>query len=111
VCVRRFFCLNAACSRRIFTERIAPLAEPHARRTVRLGGALLKIAWALGGEAGERQSKAHGMPVCAATLLSLLRQTREADLPPPRVLGVDDWVVLQKRGRKKLNESDPLQFS
>ncbi|HEY4387765.1 MAG TPA: ISL3 family transposase, partial [Ktedonobacteraceae bacterium] len=91
VCARCFFCLNAACSRRIFTERIAPLAKPHARRTVRLGEALLKIAWALGGEAVERQSKAHGMPVCAATLLSLLRQTREADLPPPRVLGVDDW--------------------
>ncbi len=70
---------------------MVPLAKPHARRTVRLGEALLKIACALGGEGGERQSKAHGMPVCAATLLSLLRQAPEGDLPTPRVLGVDDW--------------------
>jgi transposase len=91
VCVRRFFCLNAACGRRIFTERIAPLAEPSARRTRRLCEALLEIAWAEGGEAGARQSKAHAMPVCATTLLSLLRQAREAALPTPRVLGVDDW--------------------
>lgn len=91
VCVRRFFCPNSACGRRIFTERMAPLAKPYARRTVRLCEALLKIAWAEGGEAGARQSKAQGMPVCAATLLSLLRQAPERDLPTPRVLGVDDW--------------------
>jgi transposase len=91
VCVRRFFCHNTACGRRIFTERLAPLAEPYARRTLRLREALLEIAWALGGEAGEHQSKAHEMPACAATLLSLLRQAREVDLPTPRVPGVDDW--------------------
>jgi transposase len=89
--VRRFFCLNRACPRRIFTERMASLAKPYARRTLRLYAALLRIAWAEGGEAGARQSKAQGMPVCAATLLSLLRQAAEADLPTPRVLGVDDW--------------------
>jgi transposase len=43
------------------------------------------------GEAGARLSKEQGMSVCAATLLSLLRQAVEADLPAPRVLGVDDW--------------------
>jgi transposase len=91
VCVRRFFCLNTACGRRIFSERIASLAEPSAPRTRRLCEALLQLAWAEGGEAGARQSKAHGMPVCATTLLSLLRQAREAALPTPHVLGVDDW--------------------
>jgi len=89
--VRRFFCLNSACPRRIFTERMASLAKPYARRTLRLCEALLRIAWAEGGEAGERQSKAQGMPVCAATLLSLRSLAGEADLPTPRVLGVDDW--------------------
>ncbi len=91
VCVRRFFCPNTACARRIFTERLAPLAEPYARRTVRLCQALLAIAWAEGGEAGARQSKALGMPVCAATLLSQLGQSGQAALPTPRVLGGDDW--------------------
>src|SRR5260370_1163426 len=34
--VRRFRCLNARCARRIFSERVALLAEPDARRTTRL---------------------------------------------------------------------------
>src|SRR5207237_6771091 len=58
--VRRFFCLNPACPRRIFTERMAPLATPHARRTLRLHEALLQIAWREGREAVARQSKAKG---------------------------------------------------
>ena len=47
--------------------------------------------WALGGEAGARQCLSHGMPVCAATLLTLLRRCGAAPCPTPRILGVDDW--------------------
>src|SRR5712691_12411199 len=39
--VRRFFCSNGACSRRIFTERLAPITAPYARRTTRLQERLL----------------------------------------------------------------------
>src|SRR5216683_8257693 len=34
--VRRFFCLNQECARRIFTERLPTVVAPYARRTTRL---------------------------------------------------------------------------
>jgi transposase len=89
--VRRWFCQNPACPRHVFTERLPMVTQPYARRTTRLQEALLQLGWALGGEAGARQSLARGMPVCAATLLSLLRRAGEVPPPTPRVLGVDDW--------------------
>src|SRR5215472_3513813 len=61
--VRRFFCQNPACSRKIFTEPLTGLAQRSARRTIRLREALLAMAWALGGQAGARQCAAPAMPV------------------------------------------------
>jgi transposase len=89
--VRRFFCQNPACPRKIFMEPLTGLAERSARRTTRLRDALLAIGWALGGEGGARQCKAHAMPISGATLLSLLRRWGPVAKPTPRVLGVDDW--------------------
>lgn len=89
--VRRFFCQNPACSRKIFVEALTGLAERSARRTTRLRDALLVIGWALGGQAGARQCAAHAMPVCGTTLLSLLRRWGPVVRSTPRVLGVDDW--------------------
>src|SRR5712691_10714484 len=89
--VHRFFCQNPTCARRIFTEPLADRAEPYARRTTRLREALLSMGWALGGQAGARQCAAQDRPICATTMLSLLRQWGAVDKPTPRVLGVDDW--------------------
>lgn len=50
--VRKFFCLNLACTRRIFTERLAEVAAPWARKTMRLVQRLQAIGLALGGAAG-----------------------------------------------------------
>ena len=89
--VHRFVCQNPNCMRKIFTERLPELAEPSARRTNRLRDALVTIGWALGGEALAKQCAAHATPVCASTLLSLLRRQGVRAAPTPRVLGVDDW--------------------
>ena len=89
--VHRFFCQNPTCARRIFTEPLADRAEPYARRTTRLREALLSMGWALGGQAGARQCAAQDRPICATTMLSLVRQWGAVDKPTPRVLGVDDW--------------------
>lgn len=96
--VRRFFCEAAACSRRIFAERLPGVVAPYARRTARLGEALELIGFALGGEAGGRLLRRlamHGSPD------TLLRSVRAASLPQratPRVLGVDDFAF--RRGRR-----------
>ena len=64
--VRKFFCANGRCTRRIFTERLPQLLAPWARRTQRLMQRLESIALALGGAAGELLSQHLSMPPCSA---------------------------------------------
>lgn len=59
--VRRFFCDYASCSRRIFAERVPRVAATYARKTRRLDGALLGVAFACGGAAGARLARRLGM--------------------------------------------------
>jgi transposase len=91
--VRKFFCDNAACPRRIFVERLHGVAGASARRTDRQRESLTAIAFALGGEPGARLAHELGMPISPDTLLRLIRRSPEADLPTPTHLGVDDWAI------------------
>jgi len=91
--VRKWFCRNRSCPRRIFTERLPTLAAPWARRTLRLAQRLVALGVALGGKAGVRLGHAWDLRVSRNTLLRLLRRQSEPDAPTPRVLGVDDWAL------------------
>lgn len=92
---RRFFCANAPCPRRTFTEQVPSLALPRKQRTLRLQEALRSLGFALGGEAGARLAVRLGMPCSPDTLLRLVRETALRPVQGPRVLGVDDWAVLK----------------
>ena len=95
--VRKWFCRNRSCPRRIFTERLPTVAAPWARRTLRLAQRLVALGLALGGTAGVRLSHAWDLLVSRNTLLrGLRRQLPLPALPTPRVLGVDDFA-LRKR--------------
>src|SRR5215510_5081281 len=94
--VRKWFCRNRACHRRIFTERLPTVAAPWARRTLRLAQGLIALGVALGGTAGVRLGHAWDLAVSRNTLLRGLRQQPLPSLPTPRVLGVDDFA-LRKR--------------
>jgi transposase len=89
---RRFHCDTAHCSRRIFTERLPGVLQPHARRTIRLTDALEAIAYALGGKAGARLAGRLGMKTSRDVLLRRLKEAPPAEAVTPRVLGVDDWA-------------------
>jgi transposase len=93
VAVRRFLCENPACPRQIFAERLAGIAPAFAHRTDRQRERLTDLALALGGEEGARLAAKHGMPVSPDTLLRLLRDAPDRELPTPAVLGVDDWAI------------------
>jgi len=91
--VRRFFCDAVDCGQRIFTERLPETAPWHARRTLRLSGALEQIALALGGAAGARLAQQLGILASDSTLLRQLRHRPTVDqAQAPRVLGIDDWA-------------------
>jgi transposase len=94
--VRKWFCHNPACVRRIFTERLPTVVAPWARRTLRLAQRLVALGVALGGTAGVRLGSAWDLVVSRNTLLRLLRRQPVPSLPTPRVLGVDDFA-LRKR--------------
>jgi transposase len=94
--VRKWFCRNRACRRRIFTERLPTIAAPWARRTLRLAQRLVGLGIALGGQAGVQLGHAWALRVSRNTLLRLLRRHPEPDASTPRVLGVDDFA-LRKR--------------
>jgi transposase len=66
--VRKFFCDEPSCERRIFAERLDDeVARVHARDTDRQREALEWIAFALGGEAGARLARELGLLVSPET--------------------------------------------
>ncbi len=95
--VRKFFCRNPQCSRKIFAERLTPFIQVYARRTSRLRDTLEQLALHLGGEEGARSATQQGMPISHDTLLRWTRTRPEAEVNTPRVLGVDDWA--QRKGQ------------
>jgi transposase len=94
--VRKWFCRNRACPRRIFTERLPTVTAPWARRTLRLAQRLVAVGLAWGGKAGEHLSQQLELTVSRNTLLRGLRRLPGPSLPTPTVLGVDDFA-LRKR--------------
>src|SRR5436853_3995471 len=95
--LRRFYCRNAACTRRTFAERLPELIRPHARRTCRLAQAQVRVGAALGGEGSARLLQHLAMPASADTVLRLVRRLPLPEPEPPRVVGVDDWAL--RKGR------------
>lgn len=95
--VRRFFCQNQECQRRIFTERLPDVVAPYARRTTRLSDLLTLIGFALGGEEGCYLVERMGLDISPETLLRLVRKQEEPQVPTPRVLGVDDFSFRRRR--------------
>ncbi len=55
--VRRFFCEESTCRRKIFAERFPSLTLPRVKFTRRLQEALREMGFELGGEAGARLGK------------------------------------------------------
>ncbi len=96
--LRRYVCINPACRRRTFAERVPMLLAPRSRRTRRLARAQTQVGVALGGEAGSRLAHRLGMPASGDTLLRLIRATSVPTTDAPTIIGVDDWA-LRKRTR------------
>ncbi len=94
--VRKFFCKNSYCQRRIFTERITDVAAAWARKTQRLTQQLTAIGLALAGNAGVRLSQYFGFQVSRNTLLNLVRRIPLASIQTPRILRVDDFAFRKR---------------
>jgi transposase len=89
--VRRFFCQESTCVRKIFAERFSSLTLPRVKFTLRLQETLREMGFALGGEAGARLGKHLSIPGSPETILRLVKQAQLPAVSSPRVVGIDDW--------------------
>jgi transposase len=89
--VRKFFCRNSLCQRKVFTERLPTLVEPWARMTIRLTKALQSIGLATCGKGGSRLAARLAM---SSTRQTILRRIMDLPALPPgnvQLLGIDDF--------------------
>ncbi len=93
--VCKFFCLNEACRRRIFTERLPTIVAPWSRRTRRYAEQLTAIGLSLGGSAAVRLGQHLNLEASRNTFLHLIARLSFPEMDTPRMLGVDD-VALRK---------------
>lgn len=91
--VRKFFCLQLCCPRKVFAERLAELVQPWARVSNRLLEELKALGLSASAEVNERLAPRLGMKVQAPTLLRYLRTIPPPDDAPVRLLGIDDFAM------------------
>ncbi len=96
--VRRFFCPQRSCPRKIFAEPLPELCRPHAQRTVRLQKALCQLGLIVGGQAGTEVGGKQSLSGSRDTILRLVRSAELPEAQAPKKVGVDDWAW--KRGHR-----------
>jgi Transposase and inactivated derivatives len=96
--VKKFFCRETSCQRKIFTERLPDLIEVSSRLTKRLRSAVQEIGFATCGKGGERLSSKLGFPISDATLLWSLYLVPLPLIDQVEVIGIDDWSY--RRGKR-----------
>jgi transposase len=98
LCVRKFFCRNPDCGRKIFTERLPAFVEPWARVTNRLFEAVQTVGLATSGELGARLSDRLGIHTSPTTILRRIMALPFVPVEAVLFLGIDDFSF--RRGRK-----------
>src|SRR5215472_3872215 len=96
--VRKFFCRNPTCCRKVFTERLPDFIEVSSRLTKRLRTAVQEIGFATCGKGGERLGGKLGMPISDASLLWSLFLVPLPEVGQVQIIGVDDWSW--RRGKR-----------
>src|SRR6266404_1515673 len=96
--VRKFFCRNPDCSRRVFAERLPDFIEASSRLTKRLRTSVQDIGFAMCGKGGEQLSDKLGMGISDASLLWPLFLVPLPEAGKVHVIRVDDWSW--RRGKR-----------
>ncbi len=92
--VRRFFCEQSECKRKVFSERLHPAIAAYARRTARLDHHLQTLALLLGGEGAALLCQLLNTSALSGDTLLKLTRKASIDTPTtPTVLGIDEWAI------------------
>ncbi len=90
--VRRFYCLNKKCKRKIFTERFKKHFAPHCRISGRLEEKLLKVALIMGGNPGEKLLQTLNIKRSSSSLIRLIHKQKLHPVEKISCAGIDDWA-------------------
>jgi transposase/predicted transcriptional regulator len=96
--VRKYFCEESTCPRKIFAERLAPFVDPFARVTKRLCQIVQIIGLATGGRLGVRVTDRLGIQTSRQTILRRIMALPTESVGHVPQIGIDDFAF--RRGRK-----------
>ncbi|MGH2478628.1 MAG: ISL3 family transposase [Ktedonobacteraceae bacterium] len=96
--VRKYFCEQSSCPRKIFAERLTPFVEPFARVTKRLCQIVQIIGLATGGRLGVRVTDRLGIQTSRQTILRRIMALPTEPAGQVPQIGIDDFSF--RRGRK-----------
>jgi transposase len=94
--VRKFFCENLDCSRKIFTERFTEQLNSYSRRFERLNELITSMGLELGGNVAQRIGKLCYVKISASTILRLVIKCPIPAIRLPKIIGVDDWAFKKR---------------
>ncbi len=90
--VRKFYCRNALCERKVFTERLPTFVEPWARMTIRHCQQLTSIGLATCGKGGTRLAARLGVQTTRQTILRHIMALPDVAMGSVVFLGIDDFA-------------------
>lgn len=94
--VRKFFCENSDCVRKIFSERFKNELKSYARRFERLNECLSFMGLELGGNLAQRIGTLSFVKISASTILRLIMKCPIQPIALPKIIGVDDWAFKKR---------------
>jgi transposase len=97
ITVRKLFCDNQSCQRRIFSERLPQLTAPWSRRTNRMTQQIQDTGVALGGASGARLLQKQNYSFSRDTLLRCLARLPLPPIGTLKQLGVDDFAFAKRQ--------------
>lgn len=95
--VRKFYCDQPTCPRRIFAERLPQITSPHGRYTFGLRHFLGQLGREHGGAAGARSADLLGIQVTSRAVLLFLHVLALPSVITPHVIGLDDWAWKRRK--------------
>ncbi|GHO63934.1 transposase [Ktedonobacter sp. SOSP1-52] len=91
LCVRKFFCRNPLCERKVFTERLPELVRPWAQMTIRYFEQITSIGLATCGKGGTRLAARLGIQTTRQSILRHIMALPEGVPESVLYLGIDDF--------------------
>lgn len=89
--MRKFYCRNPLCERKVFTERLPAFVEPWARMTIRYCEQITSIGLATSGKGGTRLAARLGIHTTRQTILRHIMALSDNSTGVILFLGIDDF--------------------